>query len=513
MQKTAQTMGLMNKIREFTNISGRAAESVFDDSSGSFKKLMDDIRNTDDSIRSIITGKVIGRAMPPNNISAKDILKNAKSNFNKREYMTAVRDLGQFHKRMNDIVDLSKKLTANLDDIHNQFLFEGVDPEVLDYLGKDLGGRFTKKKANQQSSIEKNAGILDFLSNIFTERGRALKALEKRFPNRFKTLKNKTSTLITSSENLLSVTLSSLKKMALARAHREPDDYFESIGKIIEKYMDYDKVFADYYETQVRGFLEKVLESKKEPQEIAKQLGEPENEEIIEVTDSDIVSTKPVISPQESEMINNLKLEVETLRRQLQDTANKGKEDYLKQLIRDKMQQIQEIAKPSSGQFLSYSPTFTFDKGAPSVSAPAAAIPAAVVPAAAAPAAAPTAPTAPAPAAAPMTIEQLDKIKNKLLGEIGQLNLLIKTSPPAQQTEIQENINNKRKQLTEAISKIKEMKKNPKTSSKFLLSLEKMSNESPDVLSKYIYKYAKLIDKTDPETANKLLNVLKSIKG
>jgi len=48
---------------------------------------------------------------------------------------------------------------------------------------------------------------------------------------------------------------------------------------------------------------------------------------------------------------------------------------------------------------------------------------------------------------------------------------------------------------------------------KFIDSLEKMSNESSAVLANYILKYAKLIENKDPNSAKKLINIVKSIKG
>src|SRR6266403_1952266 len=101
MQKAAQKRSLLNKLREMTNVGGIASEKVFHPE---FQQLMDKLRNeTDDPIRAIVSGEQIGEASPPDDgIGLKDLLKSARSNVNRREYMKAVADLGRFHKKMND---------------------------------------------------------------------------------------------------------------------------------------------------------------------------------------------------------------------------------------------------------------------------------------------------------------------------------------------------------------------------------------------------------------------------
>jgi hypothetical protein len=75
MQKTAQKRSLLNKLREVTNISGIATEKFFNPE---FQELMDRLRDqTDDPIRSIVSGEAIGNASPPDDaISLKELLKH-----------------------------------------------------------------------------------------------------------------------------------------------------------------------------------------------------------------------------------------------------------------------------------------------------------------------------------------------------------------------------------------------------------------------------------------------------
>ena len=48
---------------------------------------------------------------------------------------------------------------------------------------------------------------------------------------------------------------------------------------------------------------------------------------------------------------------------------------------------------------------------------------------------------------------------------------------------------------------------------RFIESLESLANEHPIVLANYILKYAKSIEKTDSESYDKLIDIVKSIKG
>lgn len=254
MDKIAQKRSLLNKLREMTNVSGIAAEKLFNPE---FEDVMNRLRNeTDDPIRAIITGDTIGEAnAPADGMSLKSLLSSAKSNLNRREYMRAVADLGRFHKKMYDVVQILSSFKFNLDKVHEKFLFQDLDDESKQHL-HDLKTRFTKASTNNTYFI-KEANILDFFANIGTERGRALGAWEKRYPKQVSKLKKDSISLLSQSERLLSIVISVLKELASARATRNPDKYINASNKIIKAYEAYDKNFQNYYTTNVKDFLEK----------------------------------------------------------------------------------------------------------------------------------------------------------------------------------------------------------------------------------------------------------------
>lgn len=269
MQKTAQKRSILNRLREMTNVSGIAAEKFFNPE---FQKVMESLRAKDDTIRSIVAGEAIGDGDPGNDaVSLKSLLKTIKSNINRREYMSAVADLGRFHKKAFDIVQEISSLNVDVDAVHHEFLFKDLGDEHKKYL-HDMKTRFAH---SQKESFVKEASIMDFFYNIGTKRGRALAAWEKRYPKQVGKLKKDTATLLSKSEALMDVILSSLKEMASARSIRNVDAYVKAASKISEKYTGYDQLFRTFYNDNVKGFLEKIeLVSPTAPAPNAKELGQ-----------------------------------------------------------------------------------------------------------------------------------------------------------------------------------------------------------------------------------------------
>lgn len=256
MQKTAQKRSFLNKLREKTNLGGMATENIF---SPEFRELMDRLRDeTDDPVRAILSGTQIGNAPPPDDaISLKDLIKETKSSINRREYMKAVANLGRFHKKIFEATRILSGFKANVDSIHEKFLLEGLDDDSKKHL-HDLRDRISAKAASSdQSYFIKEANIMDFFSNIGTERGRALAAWEKTYPKQVGKLKGDTISMLRRSESLMGNVLSVLKDMATARATRNVDKYLLGADKIVKLYNVYDVAFKEYYNANVKGFLEK----------------------------------------------------------------------------------------------------------------------------------------------------------------------------------------------------------------------------------------------------------------
>jgi hypothetical protein len=258
MYKSAQSerqtgRGIFNKLRE--KIEGLDAGSQENAFAPEFDTIMNKLRyDTDDAIRSIITGEQIGDTLTSHDgKSLKDILAEAKSFINRREYMLTVSSLSLFHEKMSEVVKILNSFTYNVDKVHQKFLFDSLDDESKKRF-QSLKTRFAESEFN----IEKQAGIIsyisDFFSTITTERGRALRAWEKSHPKEVGKIKNDTNVLLKSSEQLLSKIMPLLKDMASARATRNPDKYIESSKKLIKFYDSYNAVFKKYYEDNLKKY-------------------------------------------------------------------------------------------------------------------------------------------------------------------------------------------------------------------------------------------------------------------
>ena len=270
MDKYAQSKretgrGALNWIREKVNMPGAYLDSFF---KPELDRVMTSLKSLDDKLRSELTGKKVGNAEPPATaIAAKDLLKSARTNFNRREYMSGIGDLGRFHKKMFDISQEIGKFFVDVNKIHNKFLFEGLSDKSHGHL-KEL-----QEHMNRKASVEmpeyfiKEAGIMDFFYNIGTRRGRALAAWEKKYPKQTKDLREWGLKLIDDGDTLLNETIGRMKEMATARATRRPDEYMDSANEIKNAFNKYDsggKGFKAYYETVIMPFLKIKDEIEKE---------------------------------------------------------------------------------------------------------------------------------------------------------------------------------------------------------------------------------------------------------
>ena len=279
MDKLAQSKretgrGPLNWIREKANMPGAYLDSFF---KPELDRVMASLKTLDDKVRSELTGKKIGTAEPPASaISAKDLLKSARTHFNRRGYMSGIADMGRFHKKLFDITQEINRFFVDVNKIHNKFLFEGVSDEYKGHI-KSLKEHMERKSSVQLSEyFIKEAGIMDFFYNIGTKPGRALAAWEKKYPKETKELREWGFKLLDESDALLNDVIAYMKEMATARATRRPDEYMEAANKIklaFDKYDSGGKGFKAYYNSAVVPFLK--LNEQVEKEMSAKQTPAP----------------------------------------------------------------------------------------------------------------------------------------------------------------------------------------------------------------------------------------------
>jgi hypothetical protein len=303
MEKSAQKRSILNQLREKVNMPGAYLEGFF---KPELDRVMTSLKDLDDRIRSVLTGKKIGNAeAPEDGVGVKDLLKSARTNFNRREYMAGVVDLGQFHKKMFDVTRDIDKFFVDVNKIHHKFLFEGLKDTGYDENLKKFREHMDTvgKKASAESEyFIKEAGIMDFFYNIGTKRGRSLAAWEKKYPKQTKDLREGGDRLITEAQKLLENTISYLKQMGTARATRRPDEYMDVAHKIkaeYEKFDNGDKGFKSYYNNAIMPWLK--IKDEIEAKEVKNtpppetSIGGPTTGKV--ELGNDPVQTSPVVAP------------------------------------------------------------------------------------------------------------------------------------------------------------------------------------------------------------------------
>lgn len=250
MDKTAQERGFFNKLRETVNKPGAFLEGIF---KPELERVMVQLKSLDDRIRSELTGKKIGDGdAPAIQKSAKDLLKESRTAFNRREYMTGVSDLAMFHKKMQTISNDIDKFFIDVNKIHHKFLFDGVDEDKIKSLREHMEPKAASMTADQ---LLKEAGLVDSLLNFVTRRGRGLAAWEKKYPKETKALRDGGTKLLDHADALFSNSLSVLKEMATARATRRPDEYMDLAAKIKADFNKFDAGFKSYYQNAITPWM------------------------------------------------------------------------------------------------------------------------------------------------------------------------------------------------------------------------------------------------------------------
>lgn len=251
MDKLAQSKrqtgrGFLNRLREQANRPTGFLEGVF---KPELDRVMTALNELDDRIRSEITGTKIGKSEEPAiKMSGKDILKESRKAFNRREYMTGVSDLAMFHKKIQAIVNQLDKFFVDVNKIHHKFLFQGVNEDKLKRLREHMEPKAASIIADQ---LLKEAGLIDDIVNIVSKRGRGLAAYEKTYPKETKAIRDIGLNVLSQADSLLENVIGSLKEMATARATRRPDDYINAGNKIKSAFSKFDNSFKLYYKEAV----------------------------------------------------------------------------------------------------------------------------------------------------------------------------------------------------------------------------------------------------------------------
>ena len=259
MDKISQQRGFTDKLREQIGLSGRMLESV----NPEFQEMMEKLRSSDERIRST--------AEP-----LKALARSAKTNVARRDYLSSAAVMSAFHERCRYIAAELNRFNQSVDLKHYKFLLDQFDDEQKEKLfgydpnkEVDLSDEVAAVADGliNTAALKKNAAasdlwfkmtdpIADLATNLTQGRGAAMKALEKRFSISFlKDLKINSITMVDKTQRFLNVVLTAFKKLAIARAKRNVDQYIKIAKVLIAQFSGskngYHTLFVNYYEKNI----------------------------------------------------------------------------------------------------------------------------------------------------------------------------------------------------------------------------------------------------------------------
>lgn len=274
MDKLAQERGLLNKLHEKANITGKILESL----NPEFQEMMEKLRSTDERIRSHAE-------------QVKDNVRSAKSHLNRRDYLSSATNISAFHERCRWIAAELQKFINGVDMKHYKFLLDQFDDEQKEQLfGYDPNKEINLDEgdasmANDRvitAALRKQAGLSDWwfkmtdpladlAHNLTTNRGNAMRALEKRFSISFlKDLKTNSIIMVAKTQKFLQFLIQIFKRLSAALAKRNVDQYVEAAKSFISKFAGYHQQFVKFYEKSVSPLkqqYEKLIEATRAAEE------------------------------------------------------------------------------------------------------------------------------------------------------------------------------------------------------------------------------------------------------
>jgi hypothetical protein len=237
--KTAQRLSFWQKMREKAH-QGKDLKKEFLGSE-EYREIVDQLTQSDDAVRELAA-------------DLKSLLKSAESNFNRREYMLAIAYLAKFHEKINQIMEQFKLVSDKVHQQHHVFLFGDLEPEHKEYITKKLPEWF--KAPTKKASFDKEAGLADWWYSITTDRGKALRKWEKRFPQTAKDLKSQTGSMLGKSKALMNLLLAALKQLGKYRSKRSIEEYVRMLPMLQNRYKAYKQSFNAFYNKNVKPYVE-----------------------------------------------------------------------------------------------------------------------------------------------------------------------------------------------------------------------------------------------------------------
>jgi hypothetical protein len=325
IEKDAQERGMINKLREKMNFSGKILESL----NPEFYDMMERLRTADTKVREQAK-------------DTKQIIRAINSRVRQRDYLSAATEMTTFHNQCRYIVAELARFEKSVNLKHYQFLLDQFDESDKEKLfGYNPNAEV---QLDVDDDMVSTAGIKDMwhsirdpledtVRNFTKQKNRAMKALEQRFSVGFlKELTGKSVKMAAESTSFASFLLSELKKLANALATRNIKDYMKVCGDIAQRFAPYHTQFVAYYEKCIEPLKQHQAEliAQKKQQEEAKE----------------VERNRPALE-QRQQMLQALEVEEQKKRQALHDKAEQMKQQPLDR-IRDET--LDELDRRDSEQ-------------------------------------------------------------------------------------------------------------------------------------------------------------------
>lgn len=292
MDKFAQRRSFFSKMREKANITGKILESL----NPEFRDMMDKVRDSDTVVREHAE-------------NIKDLIRSARSLYRRRDYLSCATNIGAFHERCRYIAAELEKLKRNVNLKHYEFILDQFDDTAKEQLfSYNPNEPLKTETAVLPMFLQKQAGLSDWWykikdpiadigHNLLTEKGIAMKSLEKRFSIAFlKTLRADTGFMLGRAEDLLNLLLGVFKRLSSAMATRNIDEYIKNGEIFIKRFNTFHGNYVKYYEKNITP-LKKYYEDlkKKEAPLVPKEKSVPLEEAKTELVETIPPSDKKVV--------------------------------------------------------------------------------------------------------------------------------------------------------------------------------------------------------------------------
>ena len=250
IDKLAQQRSRLNKLREWAGFGGKALEAI----DSEFGAVMDKLRDTDRDIREDARGIRDG---------ARYIVQLAR----RRDYLGAATDMTQFHEACRLIAAKLSKFLSSVELKHYKVLLDNLPESAKEKLFSydpnkkiDLDeGEVKATAAAIEAALIKEAGVRDWwfemtspvediFHNITNDKGKAMRALEKRFSSGFiKDLKVETTNMARKTYEFYKFLIRNFKELASALARRHLNDYKQAANEYIKEFSKYHTDFVKFH--------------------------------------------------------------------------------------------------------------------------------------------------------------------------------------------------------------------------------------------------------------------------